>query len=182
MTTKMEAMTRSPPPPLPTTTAATRASLPTPMAAAVAKEAPVALAPSGCPSNYLPGSIPNPDITPVYDGESTGDGYKVTGNENYYIKPPSVVPPPGSSPTSGGAVGWNVCVYGGDLPKPMNVKVKAHSTENAPGGFQSFKFSPNLPGLFGNHTFNFAFSPTKPLMGGRRGRGSKRVRKGTRRH
>ena len=173
-------MTRPPPPPPPTTTA-TKA-LATATAAAVAKEAAVALAPSGCPSNYLPGSVPNPDITPVYDGASTGDGYKVTGNENYYIKPPSVVPAPGSSPTAGGAVGWNVCVYGEDLPRAINAKVKAHSMDNAPGGFQSFKFSPNLPGLFGNHTFNFAFSPTKPLAGGRRGRGSKRGRKGTRRH
>ena len=136
------------------------------------------LKPGTCPPNYLASTVPNPDLGKIYDGSSTGDGYKPTGNENYYIK----LPPQLASTTN--FVGWRVCVRGGDLPPntTINATVKAYKKGSPANGFDSFQFSPTLPGLFGNHQMAFFFAPT--MTGGRRRRASRRSRgrKGTRRH
>jgi len=166
---------------MPTTTMPTTTAKPTTtMAPTTTAKPTTTLKPGECPANYIAGTVPNPDLAKVYDGDSTGDGYKVTGNENYFIKPPAQL----ANITSWS--GWKVCVKGGDLPPNTTIMatVKGFTKDAGGNGFHGFKFSPTLPGLFGNHQMAFFFAPT--LTGGRRGRrGSRRGRKGrkgTRRH
>lgn len=140
------------------------------------------LKPGTCPANYLKGDYPNPDLSPLYDGRNVGDGYVPTGNEFYYAKLPAALA------NTSNLIGWPVCVVV-DANRALRVTVKGYK-KGAPAngisgmsGFDSFQFTPTLPGIFARNPMNFYFAPT--MTGGRRRRGSRRSRKGrkgTRRH
>jgi len=52
---------------------------------------------------------------------------------------------------------------------------KAGGWWRIPKGYDGFQFTPALPNLNSNHQYSFAFEPVK--KGGRRGRGSRRVKR-----
>jgi hypothetical protein len=149
---------------------------------------PMGLSDGKVPSSYTQFVTPNPDrLQPhhVFEGGPGG-----SPNQLYYIQR-KTLPPPGSNPRSGGAVGWTAILRGGTgLPanKIFKAQVVYHAPDGkseytTPGPIDKFGFSPDPPLLEGNHQYSFSFAPT-PTGGRRRSkrRKGRKGRKGTRRH
>ena len=150
---------------------------------------PMGLLKGTLPSNYIRHAQPNPDLMP---GRTVM--YAAAGNQpNVYVirrnEGGQSLPAP-IDPRSSGAVGWAVVIKMSETQIfKTNVSYHAGGAQggNAPGPWDYFGFIPDPPALMGNGTYIFAFAPTAPTGGRRRGskrrcRKGRKARKGTRRH